>query len=112
MTRKTTALLGWVVLAAAGCGRETPTSLDDSLLPDAPTTVEIVLGGQFLAGPTQVLLDGKGVQAEIVRYYKPPTRNQLNRELHGPMGRLSDRWCQLPGSGVDRSELYGDNRSL
>ena len=39
--------------------------------------MEVTVGGQNLNNPTQVLTAAEGIQATIVRYYKPPTRGQL-----------------------------------
>ena len=35
------------------------------------STVQIVAGGQYLAGPIDVYVSGKGVRASVVRYFKP-----------------------------------------
>ena len=43
------------------------------------TEVEIVAGGQNLNHPTEVLVLGPGVKAEILKHYKPPSRGQLNQ---------------------------------
>jgi hypothetical protein len=71
VTRKTTALLMFVAVGVVACGRETPTSLDEDLLPDEPITVEVRLGWDDFASNLEVLggygspLDlGRGVIAK------------------------------------------------
>ena len=66
VTRKTTALLGLVALVVVGCGRDTPTSLDESLLPEAPTSVEIVLEWDDFASNLRVL-GGYGAPQDLGR---------------------------------------------
>jgi hypothetical protein len=68
--RKTTALLGLVAVGVVACGRETPTSVDEDLLPPEPVTVEIRMAWDDFASNLEVLggygspLDlGRGVVA-------------------------------------------------
>ncbi len=42
-------------------------------------SARVVLGGQHLQGPRRVLFEGKGLEARILHYCKPPNRGQLNR---------------------------------
>lgn len=70
VTRKTTALLGLVAVGLMACGRETPTSIDEDLLPDEPVTVEIRMDWEDFASGLEILggygspLDlGRGVLA-------------------------------------------------
>lgn len=41
------------------------------------TTFEVVVGGQFVAGPTNVWVTGGGVTAEVVDYSRPPNPREL-----------------------------------
>ncbi len=42
-------------------------------------TVRVVVGGQFLNAPREVLISGEGIDVRVVDYCKPPTRGQLNK---------------------------------
>ena len=44
----------------------------------AGTTVEMVVGGQFLEGAKDVILTGKGVKATVIRYRKPLPQKRFN----------------------------------
>lgn len=66
VTRKTTALLAVVALGVMACGRETPTSVDEGLLPDEPITVEIRMGWDDFASQLEVI-GGYGAPANLGR---------------------------------------------
>jgi hypothetical protein len=55
VTRKTTALLGLVAVGVVACGRETPTSVDETLLPDEPISIEIRMGWDDFASGLEVI---------------------------------------------------------
>ncbi|MBN1851830.1 MAG: hypothetical protein JW829_03870 [Pirellulales bacterium] len=42
------------------------------------TTFQVVVGGQFLNGSTDVLFSGKGLQGTVVKYSPPLTQKQMN----------------------------------
>ena len=42
------------------------------------TTIEVTVAGQFLNGAGEVFLSGKGLQARVVKYYKPPAKSRTS----------------------------------
>ncbi len=55
MTSKTIALLGCVAMGVVACGTETPTSVDEDLLPAEPITLELRLGWDEFGSGLEVL---------------------------------------------------------
>ena len=43
------------------------------------TTQDVVIGGQNLAGATNLYVSGTGLKAEVVSYFKPLTNQEMNR---------------------------------
>ena len=65
------------------------------------TTFEVVLGGQLLRRPKAVHVSGEGVEAEVVKHYRPrrnlmPEQRKVLRET--VQNLLEKRWSELPGT--------------
>ncbi|MHC4215411.1 MAG: hypothetical protein ACYSWP_18775, partial [Planctomycetota bacterium] len=65
-------------------------------------TVIITAGGQFLRGPTDVYISGKGVRASVIKYVKPI--GNLNKDKRQMLQKrfkevMDKRLAELPGSG-------------
>lgn len=54
------------------------------------TTFEVTVGGQYLAGASQVIVSGEGVEAAVSEYTKPLTPKQIN-ELRQKLQELRKR---------------------
>jgi hypothetical protein len=68
----------------------------------AGTTFELVVGGQFVAGPTNVWVSGGGVTAEIVDYSRPPNAREL-AELREQVKGLQDRKAAFERASKSRT---------
>jgi hypothetical protein len=42
------------------------------------TRFQVVVGGQFLTGPTNVFISGHGIDASVIQYVRPLTQKELN----------------------------------
>ena len=42
------------------------------------TKFQVVVGGQFLTGPTNVFMSGRGIDASVIQYVRPLTQKELN----------------------------------
>ncbi len=84
------------------------------------TTFEVWVGGQFLYGARQVFVSGEGVEAEVVKHYRPlrnvqkPQRDALRKKMIEVRNkRIAERTGRKPPSlsvaGTDRA---GSNRFL
>jgi len=65
------------------------------------TTFEVVLGGQMLRRPKAVHISGEGVEASVVKHYRP--RRNLMKEQRDILRAtvrdlLEKRWAELPGT--------------
>ncbi|MGD8452531.1 MAG: pre-peptidase C-terminal domain-containing protein [Phycisphaerae bacterium] len=71
-------------------------------------TFQVVAGGQFLRGASDVYVTGEGVQATVVRHF-PPLQN-ISREQADALGEkmrevAQKRWAELVDEGVVRDRL-------
>lgn len=67
------------------------------------TTVYIIAGGQFLRGATDVHISGPGVEAQLVKYYKPVTNGDDRRILRDYFEEVWNKKLNELGINPDRT---------
>ena len=76
------------------------------------TVIQIVAGGQFLRGATDVCISGEGINASVVKYCRPA--NFLNRDqrqlLQKSLQEVRDK--RLKEAGIDPSKLPGRKKPV
>ncbi len=80
------------------------------------TVVRVIVGGQFLRGPSAVHITGTGIQAEIIQYLPParilnrPQRQELQRRIDAVRDRRQAE--ESPKAGTEKASEHPDSIAM